>query len=99
MPNRILVKIWDSSKLPTNWFKRPASKEKADLQVKSNVKAIISKVVENGDAALIELTKKFDKAIINAKDLRVTSKEIKEAHIEVSQKQISAIKFMKEKVS
>ncbi|MCW4030944.1 MAG: histidinol dehydrogenase, partial [Candidatus Bathyarchaeota archaeon] len=98
MSNRILVKIWDSSKLPTNWFKRPASKEKADLQVKPNVKSIISKVVEKGDAALIELTKKFDKAIINAKDLRVTSKEIKEAHIEVSQKQISAIKLMKEKV-
>ncbi len=99
MPNRIIMKIWDSSKLPTDWFKRQASEEKADSQVKRDVKAIISKVVENGDAALIEFTKKFDNASINAKDLRVTSKEIKEAHIEVSQKQISAIKFMKEKVS
>ena len=98
MCNRTQVKVWESSALPSNWFKRQISDEKTDEQVESNVKTIIRKVVKNGDAALLELTKKFDKASLDAQDLRVTSKEIKEAYIEVSQEQVSALKFVKNKV-
>jgi histidinol dehydrogenase len=55
--------------------------------------------VKNGDVALIELTEKFDRARLEAKDLRVTSREIKDAYNEVSQEQVAALKFVKDKVS
>jgi histidinol dehydrogenase len=93
------VKVWKATALPRDWFKRQTIDEKASEQNESNVKAIISNVVKNGDAALIELTEKFDKARLNAKDLRVNQTEIEEAYKAVSEEQISALKFMKDKVS
>jgi histidinol dehydrogenase len=93
------VKVWKSSALPLDWFKRQTPDEKNDEQVESDVKAIISQVVKNGDVALIELTEKFDKARLEARDLRVTTREIKDAYNKVSQEQVAALKFMKNKVS
>jgi histidinol dehydrogenase len=93
------VKAWKSSALPLDWFKRQTPDEQTDEQVESDVKAIISQVVKNGDAALIELTEKFDKARLEGEALRVTSREIKDAYNEVSQEQVAALKFMKNKVS
>jgi histidinol dehydrogenase len=99
MRNQAQVKAWKSSALPADWFKRQASDEQTDEQVESDVKAIISQIVKNGDAALIELTEKFDKVRLEAKDLLVTPREIKEAYKAVDKKQIAALKFMKNKVS
>jgi len=93
------VRAWKSSALPPDWFKRQAPDEKTSAQVESGVKAIINQVAKNGDAALIEITEKFDKARLETKDLRVTPAEIKEAYNEVSQEQVIALKFMKNKVS
>ena len=93
------VKVWKSSALPPNWFKRQTPEEQTDEQVESDVRAIISQVVKKGDAALIELTEKFDKARLDGKALRVTSREIKDSYNEVSQEQVIALKFMKNKVS
>ena len=72
------VKVWKSSALPPSWFKRQTPEEQIDEQVESDVRAIISQVVKNGDAALIELTEKFDKARLGAKNLRVIEQEIEE---------------------
>ena len=44
------------------------------------VKEIIKNVHDNGDAALFESTKKFDKADINAGNIKVTDAEIEEAY-------------------
>ena len=44
------------------------------------VKEIIKNVHDNGDAALFEYTKKFDKADINAGNIKVTDAEIEEAY-------------------
>jgi histidinol dehydrogenase len=99
MRNQTKVRTWKSSTLPPDWFKRKAPDEQATGQVESNVKTIISQVVKNGDAALIELTEKFDKARLEAKDLQVTPKEIEEAYKAVSKEQIAALKFMKNRVS
>ncbi len=96
MPNRLEVKVWKAQALPPDWFKRTRALDEA---LSENVKAIISKVAKNGDAALIELTEKFDKAKLEAADLRVTQKEIKAAYKMVSAEQIDAIKFMKSKVA
>ena len=93
------MRVWKSSTLPPDWFKRQAPDEQTNAQVESNVKAIITHVVKNGDAALIALTAQFDEASLDAKDLRVTSREIKDAYNEVDKEQIDALKFMKNKVS
>jgi histidinol dehydrogenase len=93
------VKAWKSSALPPDWFKRQASDEQTDEQVESNVKAIVSTVVKNGDAALVTFTEQFDEAHLEAKDLQVTPSEIKDAYNEASQEQIAALKFMKNKVT
>ena len=99
MLSQTKVRLWKSTELPSDWRKRQAPDEQANAQVENNVKAIILKVVENGDAALIELTEKFDKARLTAKNLKVTPKEIEEAYKAVSKEQISVLKFMKDKVS
>jgi histidinol dehydrogenase len=99
MREQIRVRVWKADGLPPAWFKRQAPDEQANARVESNVKAIISHVVKNGDAALLALTEQFDEARLEAKDLQVKPSEIKNAYNEVSQKQIDAIKFMKNKVS
>lgn len=99
MRTRTKVKVWKSSALPLDWFKRKAPEEQTDEKVENEVKAIISKVVKNGDAALIELTEKFNKIRLNAKKLRVNSREIKDAYKLVDKEQVAALKFMKNKVS
>jgi histidinol dehydrogenase len=62
------------------------------------VEAIIEEVKKQGDAALIKFTKRFDKTALDTKELGVTSEEIEQAYENVSEEQISAIEFMKEKV-
>jgi len=99
MPRQTQVRLWKSTELPPDWFKRQPPDKQAALQVESNVKTIISQVVKNGDTALIELTEKFDKARLQPKDLQVTPKEIEEAYKKVGKAQIEALKFMKNKVS
>jgi histidinol dehydrogenase len=99
MRSQAQVKVWKATALPPDWFKRQTLDEKANNQLESDVKAIISKVVKNGDAAIVELTEKFDKTRLTAKDLQVKPAEIKEAYQAVSEEQISALKFIKDKVS
>jgi histidinol dehydrogenase len=99
MRDQAQVKAWKASALPPDWFKRQAADEKTSEQIENDVKAIIGKVVKNGDSALTEFTEKLDKARIDAEDLRVTKEEVEEAYEAVSEEQISALKFMKDKVS
>jgi histidinol dehydrogenase len=99
MREQIRVRVWKADGLPPDWFKRQAPDEQTNAPVESNVKAIISHVVKNGDAALRALTEQFDEARLEAKDLQVKPSEIKNAYNEVSQKQIDALKSMKNKVS
>lgn len=99
MRNQAQVKVWKATALPPDWFKRQTPDEKASEQIESDVKAIRNNVIKNGDTALIELTQKFDKARLEAKDLRVKPTEIEEAYKAVSEEQISALKFIKDQVS
>jgi histidinol dehydrogenase len=93
------VRVWKSSALPPDWFKRQTPDERTDERVESEVKAIISQVIKSGDAALTKLTERFDKARLTAKDLLVTPREIEEAYKAVGKEQVAALKFMKNKVS
>ena len=99
MQNQVKVKVWNSKELPADWFKRQKADQKAAQELENNVKAIINQVKENGDGALIEFALKFDKAELTLKTLKVKPGEIKEAYTKTSPEQISALKFMKEKVS
>jgi histidinol dehydrogenase len=99
MRNRAQVRVWTSSTLSPDWFKRKAPDEQTNKQVESNVKAIIRTVVKKGDAALIEFTEQFDEARLEAKNLRITAREIKDAYKEVDKEQVTALKFIKNKVA
>jgi histidinol dehydrogenase len=98
MRNRLEIRIWKGRDLPPNWSKRRATNEKDSEAIESDVKAIISTVQKRGDAALIEFTEKYDKAKLTARELRVSSAEIKAAYKAVSQEQIDALKLMQERL-
>ena len=93
------VRVWKVSELSSNWIKkrRIIGWEKED-ELKTYVNSIISEVRKRGDEALVDFTKKFDKAILKTKNIRVTEKEIMDAYSKVEEKQISALEFMKKKV-
>ncbi len=65
MQKQTTVRVWKSEELPADWFKRQKADEKAVQEVENSVKAIITQVKENGDAALVEFALKFDKAELN----------------------------------
>ena len=93
------LKVWDSKELPANWFKRQQADQKTTLELETNVKSIINHVKEYGDKALVEFALKFDNAELDLRGLKVKPAEIKEAYTKTSPDQISALKFMKERVS
>jgi len=99
MPNRLSVKVWKSTDLPAGWFKRgKTASEKDSIAVESNVKEIIGAVQKRGNAALIELTERFDRAKLTTRELRVTAAETNAAYKNVSQQQINALKLMRERL-
>ncbi len=99
MPKQAWVRVWKASALPMDWYKRQPPDNKAAEQVENDAKNIIAKVRQNGDAALVEFTEKFDKARVKAKNLQVTTAEVKEAYGKVSKGQVSALKFIQTKVA
>ena len=98
MRKRARVKIWKESELPPDWFTRQGTGRKTSRQIEDKVEAVVSEVKRNGDSALLEFTEKFDKAKLDRQNLRVKQKEIDEAYDKVSEKQVSAIRFMKDRV-
>ncbi len=99
MQKQAQVKVWKAEALPPDWFKRQKADEKAAQEVENNVKAIIKQVKDNGNGALIEFAVKFDKAKLTLRTLKVRTEEIKEAYKKADLEQVSALKFMKEKVN
>ncbi len=71
---------------------------KRNDELEAYVKEIIRKVQTEGDIALIEFTKKFDKVSLEAGSLKVSQEEISEAYAKVTEDQIHALKSMKERL-
>jgi histidinol dehydrogenase len=67
-------------------------------ELESYVKSIVIDVKDRGNAALVEYTKKFDSVALQAEDFCVTKEEIDEAYSAVSEEQILALRFLKEKI-
>ena len=61
-------------------------------EYQDTVQEIVDNVRENGDKALFEYTKKFDKADINAGNIKVTDAEIEEAYKEVDPHLVEVIR-------
>ena len=62
-------------------------------KIHEKVSKIIKGVCDNGDSALIEYTKKFDKVKISARELRISESEISAAFNELDSSLISAFKL------
>lgn len=61
-------------------------------EYESSVNEIINNVRENRDKAIFDYTKKFDKADIDASNIRVTKEEIQEAYDKVDEKLLAVIR-------
>jgi histidinol dehydrogenase len=62
-----------------------------DDDVAASVRAIVADVRKRGDAALIELTRRFDKASISAATMRISPAEIEAARAQVTTPQQAAL--------
>ena len=61
-------------------------------QYEAIVADIVENIKENGDKALFEYTKKFDKFELNTENIRVTEAEIEEAYASISAEYIEVMK-------
>jgi histidinol dehydrogenase len=93
------VRIWKSEALPADWFKRQKANEEEAQEVENSVKAIIKQVKDDGNDALVKFALKFDKAELTLRTIKVKTEEIKEAYKKTNIEQVSALKFIKEKVN
>lgn len=77
-----IVKLTNETKknLLNNLLKRSPNNY---TQYADTVQEIVDNIRENGNRALFEYTKKFDKADINEENIKVTKEEIEEAYREV----------------
>jgi sulfopropanediol 3-dehydrogenase len=81
------------------WLKKgrdAAQVKQDDAQVRATVEGILDDIAKRGDAAVRELSAKFDGW--DRKDFRLTDKEIKDCIAELSQRDIDDIKFAQEQV-
>ena len=69
------------------------TKREAAEDVESTVRAIVADVARRGDAALIELSKKFDRVDLNAALLRVSAAEIDAAYAQCEGGTLAALRL------
>jgi len=67
-------------------------------ELETHVKSIIRQVRERGDATLVEFTKKFDNVSLDAEDFLTTREDVEDAYDAVTEQQISALRFIKERI-
>jgi len=73
--------------------------EEVPAGIEETVKNIIADVRKRGDAALFELTAKFDKLELDADSLEVTEEEIEAAMAEVSAESLNALQLAAERIA
>jgi histidinol dehydrogenase len=67
--------------------------ETATEEVAVAVKEVVDRVRKEGDPAVLEYTKKFDKVNLTLKEMRVSTEEIKEAHNHIEPKKVDALRL------
>jgi histidinol dehydrogenase len=93
-----IIQQWTTQTLPPDWFKPQQVDQNATESLEETVQTIINRVRKDGDKALVAFAEKFDKAKLTPQTLRVSVQEIKEAYSKVTQQQIDALLFMKQRV-
>lgn len=73
--------------------------EAVPAEIETTVKAIIADVRQRGDAALFELTAKFDRLQLDAESIEVTEEEIDAAMAEVSAQSLNALQLAAERIA
>ena len=74
------------------------TKREASADVEQAVRAIIADVAARGDAALIELTKKFDRVDLGVIGLRVTQAELAAATAACDREALDALEFARDRI-
>ncbi len=75
-----------------------AAKRESAADVDQAVRAIIAQVREGGDAALIELTRRFDRVDLRTAGLRVTPQEIAQARAGTDKKTMAALELARDRI-
>lgn len=88
-----MIKIFDTENISVSEILK---REQTSTGVEDIVAGVIADVRKNGDSALKEYTKKFDKADLDS--LEVTGSEIEDAFVQVDDKFIDIIKKAKENI-
>jgi histidinol dehydrogenase len=87
------MRIVTAQEFKAQMLNQVLNRGKSDISaIQSSVKTIINDVREQGDKALLRYTEKFDKVRLNAPNLKVDKKEIKEAYKKLKQSQITALR-------
>src|SRR5688572_7873208 len=74
------------------------TKREASADVEQAVRAIIADVVARGDAALVELTNKFDRVSIGVSGLRVTPAELDAATAACEAAPLAALRLARDRI-
>jgi histidinol dehydrogenase len=74
------------------------TKRESSQDVEAAVRAIMADVVARGDAALVELTKKFDRVELDAGSLRVSVAEVDAADAQCDRKALAALRLAHERI-
>ncbi len=75
-----------------------ATKREAAADVETAVRAIIAEVAAGGDAALIELTRKFDRIDLGAIGLKVAAAEIETAYAACDRRALDALTLARDRI-
>jgi histidinol dehydrogenase len=75
-----------------------ATKREASSDVEAAVREIIAEVVARGDAALIELTRKFDRVDLGQIGLKVTADEIETAYAACDRRALDALALARDRI-
>src|ERR1700690_154387 len=75
-----------------------ATKREAAADVEAVVRAILADVAARGDAALIELTTKYDRLDLHAGSLKITAAEIETAYAACDRAALDALAFARDRI-
>src|SRR3984893_5336378 len=75
-----------------------ATKREAAGDVEAAVRAILADVAERGDAALLELTRKYDRLDLDAAGLRITASEIEIAYAACDRRALGALALPRDRI-
>src|ERR1700676_404795 len=74
------------------------TKREAASDVEAAVRAILADVASRGDAALVELTRKYDRVEVDAGGLKVTAQEIEIAHGACDRRALDALALARDRI-